>query len=106
MRGDEVRFTVVEDTDKEPHVLTKSQQADLDRGAHQAGPARRPTHLLTHPQPARVLMVAGLIAVFAAKSKSSMVLGRGKPASATRRAARRSSRSSHSASSSSDRNAR
>jgi hypothetical protein len=38
--------------------------------------------LLTQPQPARVLMVAGLIAVFAAKSKSARVLGRGKPASA------------------------
>ncbi len=33
--------------------------------------------LATQPQPARVLIVAGLIAVFAAKSNSARVLGRG-----------------------------
>jgi hypothetical protein len=33
--------------------------------------------LLTQPQPARVLMVAGLIALFAMKSKSARCLGRG-----------------------------
>jgi hypothetical protein len=31
--GMEVRFTIVEGTDKEPHVLTKSQQEALDRGS-------------------------------------------------------------------------